>query len=386
MRILLTHPFCRPYVRRGAETVLAQLTDYLVARGHSVTVLSSKPGDELVVQDGALRLLKSQSRGLAGLLHVSPRYYFYRHVRNYLQSNRFDLVHCIHYVDACAARISGNSTGVPYVYSMFGIPNARLYRARPIDHMLLKYAIGGAQEVMVLSRAAAALMKEGYGREPVCIPGFINPAEFPLVAGRDIEAPVILAVAAFSERRKGLNVLVAGFAKVLETFPKARLRIAGSVEPALKQRALRPVSKAAAARIEFLGGVTTEQLPGLYQGATVSVLPSLWEALGTVLLESLASGTPVVGATHCGIPDVVGDGVGYLFDPGPGIQQATNADGLAEAIVRAIDLHRDPDLTERCRRHIEQFTWKQRGPQIEAVYERAVREKGRGKLAENKIY
>ena len=43
MRVVLTHPFCWPYVRRGTERNLEQLGRYLTARGHEVTTISTRP-------------------------------------------------------------------------------------------------------------------------------------------------------------------------------------------------------------------------------------------------------------------------------------------------------------------------------------------------------
>jgi cytochrome oxidase assembly protein ShyY1 len=67
----------------------------------------------------------------------------------------------------------------------------------------------------------------------------------------------------------------------------------------------------------------------------VTLLPAVWEAFGLVLLESLAAGTPVVGAAHAGIVDIVDPAqpaLGALFDPGSTGRAADNLDGLVAAI------------------------------------------------------
>jgi phosphatidylinositol alpha-mannosyltransferase len=373
MKILLTHPFCRPYIRRGAETILAQLTDYLVSRGHDVTVFSSKPGAPEILHNGCTTFLASQDSALTRYLHLSPRYYFFLTALKFMRAHpEFELVHAMHHIDACAARIAQQTTGIPYVYSMFGIPSAWHYHRRPIEHLGLRHAIQGAEEVMVLSQAAQNLLQSDYKKTGTCIPGFIDPGEFPMVKGRDLDRPLILSVAAFSERRKGLLVLMRAFQIVKGVVPNARLCVVGSVSPQKRRQMLDLLSAEIRDSIEFFGIAQTEQLPALYQKAAVTVLPSIWEALGTVLLESLASGTPVVGTRHAGIPDVIGNGVGFLFDPGEERSQATNAPGLAECILNAFELHRDPLVAERCRRHVMAYTWSSRGPDVEAMYERAI--------------
>ena len=80
--------------------------------------------------------------------------------------------------------------------------------------------------------------------------------------------------------------------------------------------------------VRFLGAVGEGDLPALYRSASVVVLPSVEqtcygktvpvsELLGLVLLEAMASETPVVASRTGGIPEIVEDGVtGFLVAPG----------------------------------------------------------------------
>jgi len=68
-------------------------------------------------------------------------------------------------------------------------------------------------------------------------------------------------------------------------------------------------------RFRVLGYVSDEEKLGLYAQADVFVLPSKAETFGIVLLEAMASGTPVVAADSGGITEVVTDGEnGLLFE------------------------------------------------------------------------
>ena len=85
---------------------------------------------------------------------------------------------------------------------------------------------------------------------------------------------------------------------------------------------------AAGRDVEFLGPVPDSDLPALYRQAAVLVLPSVRqtcygrsvevsELLGLVLLEAMASGTPVVASAVGGVPEIVEHGVtGFLVEPG----------------------------------------------------------------------
>jgi glycosyltransferase involved in cell wall biosynthesis len=66
--------------------------------------------------------------------------------------------------------------------------------------------------------------------------------------------------------------------------------------------------------IRFTGFAPVEDLPTLYRGADLYVLPSLFEGFGMTLLEAMACETPVACADISSMPEVVGD-TGVLFDP-----------------------------------------------------------------------
>jgi alpha-1,3-rhamnosyl/mannosyltransferase len=57
----------------------------------------------------------------------------------------------------------------------------------------------------------------------------------------------------------------------------------------------------------YLGYVTNEDLPYLYAGARLFVFPSHYEGFGLPVLESMASGVPVVCSNSSSLPEVVGD-------------------------------------------------------------------------------
>jgi len=69
--------------------------------------------------------------------------------------------------------------------------------------------------------------------------------------------------------------------------------------------------------VEFLGWVPHQDLPSIYQRATVFVLPSYSEALGMAIMEAMASGLPVVASDISGPRELVKDGkTGFLVKPG----------------------------------------------------------------------
>lgn len=68
-------------------------------------------------------------------------------------------------------------------------------------------------------------------------------------------------------------------------------------------------------KIFYVGRVSQHDLPTYYSAADLVIVPSTHEeGFGRVILESLACGTPVIGANRGAIPEAMNDSVGILID------------------------------------------------------------------------
>lgn len=77
--------------------------------------------------------------------------------------------------------------------------------------------------------------------------------------------------------------------------------------------------------MDFVGFLQGKDLAELYAAADLFVFPSPTETFGNVVLESIASGTPVVGANSGGVKCIIQEGVtGRLCQP-ENVQHFTNA-------------------------------------------------------------
>lgn len=93
--------------------------------------------------------------------------------------------------------------------------------------------------------------------------------------------------------------------------------------------------------VVFLGAKQGEELAGLFASADVFVFPSKTDTFGLVLLEALASGTPVAAFPVTGPIDVIGDAPVGVLDH-----------DLKAAALKALHIPRD-----ECRTYAEQFSW-----------------------------
>ena len=113
-------------------------------------------------------------------------------------------------------------------------------------------------------------------------------------------------------------------------------------------------------RVIFAGRVPDADLPGLFAAADLFMLTSHYEALGIVLIEALAAGTPVLAPAIGGIPEIApADSLfaGWLL---PGSTLTTWADAGAEMLRRRSDREQArtgvkgffsaPDLCEKWRK------------------------------------
>ncbi|MEH7235707.1 glycosyltransferase family 4 protein [Bacillus sp. JJ1562] len=73
----------------------------------------------------------------------------------------------------------------------------------------------------------------------------------------------------------------------------------------------------APSNITFTGFLKGTELAEVYAASDLFVFPSASETFGNVMLESMASGTPVIGVNAGGVKNVVQEGItGYLCEPG----------------------------------------------------------------------
>ncbi len=150
-------------------------------------------------------------------------------------------------------------------------------------------------------------------------------------------APVVVCVSRLVAR-KGQDVLVAGWPRVLARHPDARLLLVGGgpAEPSLR----RAVARLGLERsVVLTGPVPPEDLPAYYAAGDVFAMPCRTrragldvEGLGMVFLEAAACGRPVVAGTSGGAPEAVRDGItGHVVEPrSPDAVAAGIADLLAD--------------------------------------------------------
>ncbi len=121
-------------------------------------------------------------------------------------------------------------------------------------------------------------------------------------------------------------------------------------------------------RCQWLGWLPREEVLRQYDWADVFVFTSLRDTTGTVVLEALSRGTPVIGFNHQGVGDVVTDDCGIKI---PVVSRQQAVAGFREAIL---SLQKDPAKRQRLRHgalaRAREYHWSRQGDRLASLYRR----------------
>jgi starch synthase len=196
--------------------------------------------------------------------------------------------------------------------------------------------------------------------------------------GVDPGLPTVLFVGRITRQKGIVHLLDAG----LEIDPDAQLVFAAGapdepeIERATRERAERLRAQRNVVWIEEM--LPKQEVVQLLTHATVFTVPSIYEPLGIVNLEAMASETAVVASAVGGIPEVVVDGETGLLVPvelGPDGDPVDPKRFASDFAVRVNELLADPARAEAMgkagrRRAVETFSWAAVADSTVALYQR----------------
>jgi glycosyltransferase involved in cell wall biosynthesis len=294
MRIAQVSPLCEsvpPATYGGTERVVSYLTEELVRRGHEVTLFAS--GDsrtEARLVAGVPRSLrKDQASRDEVALHLGLL------LQVYEAASEFDVIHChTDYLGLPFAR----TTSVPTLLTLHGrldlVETHRLYQAFPEVGLI---SVSNAQRLPLTGVRWASTVYHGLPKDLYAFhPGT---GRYLLFLGR-----------LSPEKRPDAAIRIAVRAGV-------PLRIAAKVDRADKEyyeSVVRPLLDHPL--VEYLGEVGEQDKQPLLAEALALLFPVDWpEPFGMVLIESLASGTPVIARRRGSVPELIAHGrTGFVCD------------------------------------------------------------------------
>jgi glycosyltransferase involved in cell wall biosynthesis len=346
--------------RGGQEWCLLETCRGLAQRGHQIDLVYIKAGDLLDrYQEFCHQIL--QVRGFR-VDRQRPLITPLKFLQSILQSLKLspDLIYTNHYNDIFFTALLARLKRLPLVCHLHVFPPRQF-------GIQCEVSLSAVSQFITVSQATrSAYLQAGFAPETIeVVYNGINLDRFDMQPDRHLtrqhlgipsDAFVVL-YAGRLDPPKNIEMLLESFSRLNLPSEQARLLIAGSpvnhANPTAAQvyvRSLHDYSDRLhiSPSIHWLG--SRPDLPQIYRAADVTVLPSLLpDTFGLVLAESMACGTPALGLRYGGIPEV-------LSGEFESFQIAVNDTAGLTDRLRSLQNWRtyEPELSQRCRTHVEQ--------------------------------
>ena len=252
-----------------------------------------------------------------------------RRVRGLIETLRPDLLHALHLTSY--GFLSGLSGFQPSIVSLWGTDVLEAPTVTPLHRWITRQALSraGAITATGLRLAEATLPYVPEGKPVTVIPYGVDLDRFTPASrdGRGAGAHVTIGAASRLSPEKGFEHLLRAVAMLRDRGIALDVVLAGD-GPSRAGLARLAEELGLRERVEFLGEVAHDDVPGVLQRLDIFAMPSTWEGFGVSALEASAMELPAVASDIHGIPDVVLDGeTGLLVPP-------ADVGALADAIAR----------------------------------------------------
>jgi glycosyltransferase involved in cell wall biosynthesis len=246
-----------------------------------------------------------------------------------------------------------------------------------------------ADRIITLSQAFAQILRERYGISEDrirVVPGGVDLTRYLAAPAREearrrlgwpTDRPIVLTVRRLV-RRMGLELLVEAAARIQCDCPDVLVLIGGK-GPLHQELQQRIDCAELQDHVRLLGLIPENDLPLAYAAADLSVVPTVkLEGFGLVTVESLASGTAVLGTPIGGTPEILrGLDVNLVLD-------GATADAIAQrasAVLRGALVIKS---CQECRAYAARYDWAQVAPHIRRVFQDAIAVHGAGTVQHRK--
>ena len=294
MRIGIVCPYSWD-IPGGVSAHVADLAESLMRMGHFVSVLAPAEFDELlpayVVSTGKPRAVKYN--GSVARLSFGP--IAARKVSKWIEEGEFDVLHVHEPLAPSLSVLACWAAKGPIVATW----HSSMDRSRMMLTLskLAQTAMEKVSARIAVSEAARATLIKHVDGDAVVIPNGVNTAAFtnakPMFGWPGANQSIVF-LGRGDEPRKGLAVLIEAYPEIRRNHPHIRLLIAGPGEPAETLESLSPADRAS---VTVLGMVAPQDKASVLASGTIYVAPNTGgESFGIVLLEAMATGTPVVAS------------------------------------------------------------------------------------------
>lgn len=283
----------------------------------------------------------------------------------------FDVVHGhFAYPDGVVAVQLARRLGIPAVITEHNFWRPWIDQHRLVKRQV-KWAVGGAAALAVVSRAVRLNMEAVLRRsiDAEIVPVGVDGSFFGLKGGRPHDGTDRILYVGWLNEVKGVDVLLRAMTLLRERRPSARLVLVGGGvyrDTVVQERGLRKLASDLGLDdvVHFHGPLAPELVGRELRDADVVVVPSRRESCGAVILEALASGTPVVATRSGGPEDIVTTAVG-------GLAPVADPAGLADALDSVLNRRATFDPSALRQYALERFSWERLADRYSEIYQGA---------------
>lgn len=348
----------------GVQNHVRDLAEYLIAKGHFVSVLAPVI-DESAVPDYVVSAGKPISipyNGAVARVLFGP--IAFSRVKHWISEGRFDLLHLHEPAIPSISLLACWAAEGPLV----GTFHAAAKRQKAI------FAIGPILEPVIekltariaVSEAARSTLTEHLETDAVVIPNGIYADRY-----RDGEVQERWSgnslgfIGRFEEPRKGLSVLLDALPIIARFAPDVRVLVAGPGDSKNIESEIDPQLRH---RFEFLGRISEKDKADFLSSIALYIAPNTGgESFGIILAEALAGGAAVVASDIPAFDSLLGHGeFGALF-------QSENPQELAKVVIELLrDKQKRSELAHRGKDYAQRFDWDVVAEDIFSIYEMAL--------------
>ena len=194
--------------------------------------------------------------------------------------------------------------GLPYVCSVRGEVEDKLFRFKPELRRLFGEVVAGADALFYVSAWFRDRIAQRYPhmvRREYLLPNFSGRSIRPRHGARDPHT-LLTVLDLNMYRRKGFHHLIAAFAEAQKTMPQLRLDVIGWASAKTAAHLQKRVTCAGIAdSVHFLGAMSHDDVLEAMPRYGALVLPARNETFGMVYVEALRSGTPILYTADSGV-------------------------------------------------------------------------------------
>lgn len=226
------------------------------------------------------------------------------------------------------------------VFSLHGLDIRNIAALRGSRRAIWVRALEAADAVVACSNGLAQETIEAFqlsGHNVVTIHNGVQAGRLKALGGLEPVAgapaagrPHLVNLGTF-EHKKGHDLLLRAFAKVVPRYPDAHLSILGRPAAMLESTQALVAELRLQDRVSLRLNVPHQEALSVLRQADVFTLPSRNEAFSVALLEAGAMGRPVVAANVCGVPELIEDRVTGILTP------PEDVDAIAAGILAILE-------------------------------------------------